>query len=222
MDRIPQTGIVEEIGASHKVADEAFKHPQDTKNNTNNQSVDNGNDSDTGSIGDSEHNSELQQQREQVELAKLKQRDREVRVHERAHSSAGGQHAGHPKYEYERGTNGVLYAVGGEVSIDSSPIRDNPEATLAKAEQIRRAALAPVNPSTQDRLVAAQAQRMAIEARAEISEKSQTKRTTAKETEVDLDLQEDESVRDELITHLRDSGAIDDSKSSGTLINIVA
>jgi hypothetical protein len=55
--------------------------------------------------------------------------------------------------------------VGGEVSIDSSPVANDPQATLTKAQQIQAAALAPANPSAQDRAVAASAARMAIEAR---------------------------------------------------------
>ena len=72
------------------------------------------------------------------------------------------------RFERVRGPDGRLYAVGGEVSIDASAA-NTPEATLAKAEIIRRAALAPADPSAQDRAVAAQAVKMATEARAEIA-----------------------------------------------------
>jgi len=63
----------------------------------------------------------------------------------------------------------VQYAVGGEVSIDTSKVSGDPVATLQKAQQIQAAALAPVQPSSQDRNVAARAAQMAVEARAEIS-----------------------------------------------------
>ena len=72
------------------------------------------------------------------------------------------------RYEYEKGPDGQLYAVGGEVQIDTSKESDDPAANLRKAEKIQRAALAPQDPSTQDRKVAAEARAMAAEAQAEL------------------------------------------------------
>jgi len=107
--------------------------------------------------------------KEQRILFKLRQRDREVRAHEEAHLLAAGRYArGGPHYEYVRGPDGRFYAVGGEVKIDTSPIPGDPKATLEKARVIKRAALAPVNPSPQDRMVAAQADRMAAKALMEL------------------------------------------------------
>jgi len=99
----------------------------------------------------------------------LQARDREVRQHERAHASAaaGIAHSA-PSYTYTRGPDGQQYAVGGEVQIDTSAVAGDPEATLRKATQIQRAALAPAQPSSQDRAVAAQAAAMAATARAEL------------------------------------------------------
>lgn len=98
-------------------------------------------------------------------IEELKARDREVRAHEAAHKSAAGSLArGGPSYSYQRGPDGVSYAIGGEVQIDLSPVPGNPEATLRKAQQIRAAALAPAQPSAQDYAVAAQAAQMAVEA----------------------------------------------------------
>merc|ERR1712169_94465 len=74
-------------------------------------------------------------------------RDQEVRVHEQAHSASGGVHAGSASFSYETGPDGVLYAVGGEVSVDVSKVSDDPQATLDKMEQIQRAALAPAETS---------------------------------------------------------------------------
>lgn len=110
---------------------------------------------------------------EQKIVDQLSARDCEVRAHEQAHAAIGGQYAGSPTYTYQRGPDGVSYAVGGEVSIDTSPIPNNPEATLRKAEQIARAASAPAEPSGQDRAVAAQAAKMAQQARVELSRQSQ-------------------------------------------------
>ncbi len=107
---------------------------------------------------------------EQRMVRELQQRDAEVRTHEQAHLAAAGAYArGGPRYDYQQGPDGRRYAVGGEVSIDSAPISGDPAATLAKAAVVKRAALAPQDPSTQDRRVAAAAERMAVEARAELA-----------------------------------------------------
>ncbi|WP_049723458.1 putative metalloprotease CJM1_0395 family protein [Gilvimarinus polysaccharolyticus] len=106
----------------------------------------------------------------QGQIAELAKRDREVRAHERAHAAAGGQFAGAPSYETTRGPDGVNYAVAGEVKIDTSPVAGDPQATLEKALQVHAAAMAPAEPSSQDRLVAADASRMAADARAELAQ----------------------------------------------------
>jgi hypothetical protein len=113
-----------------------------------------------------------QRETEQKVIEQLSARDREVRAHEQAHAAVGGQYASSPTYTYQRGPDGVSYAVGGEVKIDTSPIPNDPEATLRKAEQIARAAGAPADPSGQDRAVAAQAAKMAQQARIEINQKA--------------------------------------------------
>ncbi len=102
-------------------------------------------------------------------VQELKTRDREVRAHEAAHKGAAGPYAnGGPTFEYQTGPDGKRYAVGGEVSIDVSPVANNPRATIQKAQTVRRAANAPRNPSAQDRAVAAQASRLEAEARKEL------------------------------------------------------
>ena len=115
-----------------------------------------------------------QQQQQQLEeqqvIRQLAARDREVRAHEQAHAAVGGQYAGAPSVTFERGPDGVNYAVGGEVPITLPSGGDDPRQTLAAAEQVRRAALAPAEPSAQDRRVAAEAARVAVEARADIVE----------------------------------------------------
>ncbi len=103
------------------------------------------------------------------EVEQLKARDREVRAHEQAHMSAAGPYArGGAGYSYQTGPDGRQYAVGGEVGIDTSPVADDPEATIQKAQVIRAAALAPANPSSQDRSVAAAATKMETQARQEL------------------------------------------------------
>ncbi len=106
-------------------------------------------------------------------LLELKKRDQQVRQHEMAHLIAGGQYVrGGPNYIYEVGPDGKRYAVGGDVSIDTSPERD-PHATLRKMLTVERAALAPANPSAQDRAVAAKASQEAAKAEMEIIEMQQ-------------------------------------------------
>ena len=109
------------------------------------------------------------QQAEATQIRELAARDREVRAHEAAHAAVGGAHAGSPVYETQRGPNGVNYAVGGQVSIDVAPVAGDPEATVEKMRTVRRAALAPANPSPQDRAVAAQASRTQLEAQQELA-----------------------------------------------------
>lgn len=114
---------------------------------------------------------ELTEEEKQL-VAKLKQTDAKVRAHERAHAAAGGQYAGAPSYGYTRGPDGQRYAVSGEVSIDIGAERD-PEATLQKATQVQAAALAPADPSGQDRAVAAAAAQLRLQALAQIREEKQ-------------------------------------------------
>lgn len=104
------------------------------------------------------------------ELEKLKKRDKEVRSHEAAHMAAAGQYAqGGISYTYKKGPDGASYAVGGEVSIDTSAVPNDPQATLIKASRIKAAALAPAEPSSQDKSVAAEATQMAAQARQQIA-----------------------------------------------------
>jgi hypothetical protein len=140
-------------------------------NTQNDTAQDNGQDASAG-----KENAEEQQQQqhaEQQQIAELKQRDSEVRAHEQAHASLGGQYASSPQYEYERGPDGIRYAVDGEVSIDISEA-STPEETIRKAQQVKAAALAPAEPSAQDLRVATEATQITIEAQNEIaSEKAQ-------------------------------------------------
>ncbi|MGR8930189.1 MAG: putative metalloprotease CJM1_0395 family protein [Gammaproteobacteria bacterium] len=108
------------------------------------------------------------------EVQALKDRDREVRTHEQAHlSAAGGLALSGAHFQYTTGPDGQRYAVGGDVSIDISEVPGDPEATIRKAETIRRAALAPAEPSEQDYRVAARASEMANKARVELFKSNQ-------------------------------------------------
>lgn len=106
---------------------------------------------------------------EQRVVQELAARDREVRAHEAAHLAVGREYVvSGPSYTYQQGPNGRNYAIGGEVTLDVSE-EDKPQSTLDKAETVRRAALAPAEPSAQDRQVAARAAQMAAQARVAIA-----------------------------------------------------
>ncbi|MBN2802273.1 MAG: hypothetical protein JXR91_04175, partial [Deltaproteobacteria bacterium] len=101
---------------------------------------------------------------EQKEIESLKKRDLEVKAHEQAHlAAAGGFTSGGAQFEYQTGPDGKKYAVGGHVNISTSEEK-TPEATIAKMRVVQRAALAPANPSGQDRQVAAAAAQKMAEA----------------------------------------------------------
>ncbi len=118
------------------------------------------------------NNSNELSEEEQKQVEELQKRDREVRQHEQAHVTAGaGIVVSGPSYQYQRGPDGRQYAIGGEVQIDSSPIPDDPEATIRKMQQVQAAALAPADPSPQDRSVASNAARMQAQARMELAQK---------------------------------------------------
>ncbi len=108
---------------------------------------------------------------EQRVVAELQRTDRQVRAHEAAHLAAAGGLARGVSFSYTSGPDGKQYAVGGEVSIDSSPVAGDPDATIRKAQQVRAAANAPANPSGQDRAVAAQAAQLETAARAELAQR---------------------------------------------------
>lgn len=124
---------------------------------------------------------EQQQKEDDALISQLRARDREVRLHEAAHASVGGKYAGSPSLDFTRGPDGVSYASGGEVSISVSEVAGNPQSTIEKARVIKAAALAPAEPSAQDRRVAAQASQLEVEAREDIQVQERNESAEAKE-----------------------------------------
>ena len=122
---------------------------------------------------------------EQAQVRRLQQIDRKVREHEAAHQSAGAGLTGGAQYRYVRGPDGKQYAVSGEVKIDVSPAQ-TPQQTLEKARRIQAAALAPADPSSQDRAVAAQAAQMAAEAQAALRDAQQGGQNRSNNTQTAL------------------------------------
>ena len=128
---------------------------------------------------------------EQKQVDELKARDAEVKAHEQAHIAAGGSYVrGGASYDYQTGPDGKKYAVGGEVSIDTSPVEGDPQATINKAQVILKAALAPAEPSGQDKSVASQARQMMASARKELmAEKTNPDENSQSNTQVENDKQ---------------------------------
>lgn len=137
--------------------------PNDKSSSTNNQKV---NFSDMKGLSPEE----------QKRVEELKRIDSKVRAHEMAHLSAGGGLVrGGANFVYEIGPDGKAYAVAGEVNIDMSADPNDPEKTIQKMQQVIRAALAPADPSTQDRSVAQKASNIEAQMRAKMfQEKSKS------------------------------------------------
>jgi len=129
--------------------------------------------------GEGSNNSQGLNEQELKQLTELKARDREVRAHEAAHQAVGGQYAGAMSFTYQRGPDGAQYAVGGEVSIDLSPVQGDPQATIEKMRIVRAAAMAPAEPSGQDRAVAAQAMQIMLQAQSELAVETGSSSRTA-------------------------------------------
>lgn len=147
---------------SNEAADETVVEERDESSN------------DERNTGERQQSAEESQEdeAEQEKVEELRARDREVRTHEQQHAAVGGQYASAPSYSFERGPDGKSYAVDGKVSIDISAVPNDPEATIQKMSVVRRAALAPAEPSASDRAAAAEASQKAAAARAELAKQS--------------------------------------------------
>lgn len=121
-----------------------------------------------------EENSNELTQEEQLQVDKLQARDTEVRAHESAHQAAGGGMTGAASFTYQQGPDGKMYAIGGEVSI-TFKTGATPEETIANAQQVIAAAMAPADPSPQDHAVAANAHLMLMKAQQELTKEAQEK-----------------------------------------------
>lgn len=113
---------------------------------------------------------EFQQGQQVKELEKT---DRTVRTHEQAHKAVGGHVTGPIVYDYEEGPDGQQYAVGGEVAIHATHSEDEKK-MIETLELVRRAALAPAQPSPQDYRVAASAEAQLQQLRGIVAEASET------------------------------------------------
>lgn len=117
-------------------------------------------------------NKKKKEVKDKKEIERLKQRDAHVKQHEQAHVNAGGSN---PQYKYDIGPDGKKYAVSGTTDIEMKKSQ-NPKETIANAEKVKRAALAPSDPSSQDKKIAAKADKMKADAQAELRKKDKSKK----------------------------------------------
>lgn len=142
---------------------------------------------------------DLEDPRVQSQIAQLKQREQEVITHENAHKAMGGQYAGSASYEYTTGPDNKRYIDGGEVSIHT-PSTSDPEEAKRINETVRKAALAPAQPSGQDLAVAASAAQKIAQAESEIAknraeEASQAREDRQANQKKEMNLESDKSAK---------------------------
>lgn len=112
----------------------------------------------------------------QAQIAQLKAIEEKVKAHEAAHKAVGGAMTGPVSYSYTRGPDGKNYITGGEVPISISSGK-TPQETISRMQQVIQAALAPADPSPQDRAVAGQAAAQQQEARQQLAAMPTTSET---------------------------------------------
>lgn len=167
-------------------ADRSNPAPDDNAINGPNATTDAAQGGDAKTVAKTSSSADTYSPADRKTIEELKARDRDVRAHEAAHRSAAGMYArGATSFTYQRGPDGGSYAIGGEVSIDVSPVQGDAHATAQKARQIQAAALAPAQPSGQDLAVAAQAAQMALQASTESHGSASSENKNGSEKKVD-------------------------------------
>ncbi|HOL80227.1 MAG TPA: putative metalloprotease CJM1_0395 family protein [Ignavibacteriales bacterium] len=158
-------------------------------------------------------------------LKKLKEIDQKVKNHEVQHQVAAGELYRGTSYSYQRGPDGNQYAVAGEVKIDIQEVQGDPEATVVKMQKVKRAALAPSDPSPQDYSVARQAERIEqkakLEAQKKLNEKTDINKINSPlNNDITQDSQEKKEPVQELINKIYSSGI--NIFMQGNFVNVVA
>ncbi len=128
----------------------------------------------------------------EMEIAELRRLDADVRAHEAAHVRAGGALAGPPRFQYQLGPDGKMYAVGGEVNI-SIPRGRTPEETLRIMNTVKAAATAVGDPSPADRRVASYAARRIQQAMQEVRKMQQEEMAQKQEASIPKFLKSDKA-----------------------------
>jgi hypothetical protein len=154
---LEDTAVVDDSADRERVVDEAEKEQHKLDSQINNEG-------------------RVQVISQQQEVDALKRREKSVRSHEHAHARTAGRWLqSQPQFETQKGPDGEEYIVAGAVSIDSSPVSGDAQATIRKMDEIRRAALAPIDPSPRDRAVALRATMVQARARRQMVESRREK-----------------------------------------------
>ncbi|GAB6183639.1 putative metalloprotease CJM1_0395 family protein [Thermodesulfovibrio hydrogeniphilus] len=126
---------------------------------------------------------QIEQQKINQVVQQLRNIERKVVAHEMAHKAVAGKYAGPVNYGYTKGPDGKLYITSGEVSLALSE-EATPEETVEKMEIIKRAAMAPADPSPQDIRVAQTAAIKEMRARMEMQMQEDKKYQSASTFEI--------------------------------------
>ncbi len=121
---------------------------------------------------------------EQREIEKIRKNGRNIRRRELVYRAIVGNHVrGAVSFQYDTGPDGIKYATEGHTSIDTRPVINNPEASIRKAQAIKR--------TKTDRSVAVEVDKMEREARQKLREEQRlesenTAKAINKEDSIDI------------------------------------
>lgn len=91
-------------------------------------------------------------ERVNAQVQRMRVQEREVRRTQVMKAAVGGAFAGDSTYQFALGPDGRRYIVGGDVSLDVSPVENNPRATISKMQRVRAAAGLSVQRTQNDRV----------------------------------------------------------------------
>lgn len=91
-------------------------------------------------------------ERVNAQVQRMRVQEREVRRTQVMKAAVGGAFAGDSTYQFALGPDGRRYIVGGDVSLDVSPVENNPRATISKMQRVRAAAGVSVQRTQNDRV----------------------------------------------------------------------
>ena len=97
----------------------------------------------------------------QFEVSELKEHESSIVSHVQAHISSGGTIVSLPSYVYTTSKSGIRFISSGDVTFKMFKITEHQSTQLDRAKTIEKAALAPINPTPQDRSVSILAQALA-------------------------------------------------------------
>ncbi len=103
---------------------------------------------------------------QKAQIAEFTLLDQTARADVQAQQRAAGGYAGTTTYQYERGADGTLYAVAGDVTFNVQPVPNNPAATIAAMQTITNAAMSVTPPTAQDLAAVREAAQYTSEAEA--------------------------------------------------------